>query len=178
MGGVRRIDGEEDKKSEGFLFRAVAYRFMDLFVLQQKQQRLLCLKQRLVSWRKENLSRKFRLFFCHRGLFPDVGGAHFLPRLSNNLGVFLGLTGHRLRGADVLHAGIATHYVPSSRVSHRYLSRKINRFFRFQLDEVEEKLVQLPKATHQTVKDLLDKICEPVSQRNVRSTDQRKTSFV
>jgi enoyl-CoA hydratase/carnithine racemase len=51
-----------------------------------------------------------------KGLFPDVGGSHFLPRLPNNLGVFLGLTGHRLRGIDVLHAGIATHFVPTNRV--------------------------------------------------------------
>ena len=51
-----------------------------------------------------------------QGLFPDVGGSHFLSRLPNNLGVFLGLTGHRLRGIDVLHAGIATHFVPTNRV--------------------------------------------------------------
>jgi enoyl-CoA hydratase/carnithine racemase len=55
------------------------------------------------------------LFIC-KGLFPDVGGSHFLPRLPNNLGVFLGLTGYRLRGIDVLHAGIATHFVPTNRV--------------------------------------------------------------
>jgi len=55
------------------------------------------------------------LFF--EGLFPDVGGSHFLPRLPNNLGVFLGLTGHRLRGMDVVHAGIATHFVPTNRVN-------------------------------------------------------------
>lgn len=59
------------------------------------------------------------------GLFPDVGGSHFLPRLSNNLGVFLGLTGYRLRGIDVVHAGIATHYVPTNRV--RISSLKILR---------------------------------------------------
>ncbi|CAB0035206.1 unnamed protein product [Trichogramma brassicae] len=47
------------------------------------------------------------------GLFPDVGSSYFLPRLSGKLGLFLGLTGYRLKGADVLHAGIATHYVPS-----------------------------------------------------------------
>lgn len=32
------------------------------------------------------------------GLFPDVGGTYFLPRLKGNLGVYLGLTGHRLKG--------------------------------------------------------------------------------
>ena len=45
------------------------------------------------------------------GLVPDVGGGFFLPRLRGELGMFLALTGHRLKGADVLHAGIATHGV-------------------------------------------------------------------
>lgn len=47
------------------------------------------------------------------GLFPDVGGGHFLPRLQGKLGLYLGLTGFRLKGKDVLKAGIATHYVES-----------------------------------------------------------------
>ena len=47
------------------------------------------------------------------GLFPDVGGTFFLPRLTGRLGWWLALSGARLRGPDVLHAGIATHYVPS-----------------------------------------------------------------
>ncbi len=45
------------------------------------------------------------------GLFPDVGGGWFLPRLGGGLGQWLGLTGARLKGADVAAAGIATHYV-------------------------------------------------------------------
>ncbi|HEX6959677.1 MAG TPA: enoyl-CoA hydratase/isomerase family protein [Ferrovibrio sp.] len=45
------------------------------------------------------------------GLFPDVGGSHFLPRCPGELGVYLGLTGARLKGADVIAAGIATHFV-------------------------------------------------------------------
>lgn len=47
------------------------------------------------------------------GLFPDVGGGHFLPRLQGKLGLYLGLTGFRLKGKDVMKAGIATHYVQS-----------------------------------------------------------------
>lgn len=43
------------------------------------------------------------------GLIPDVGGSYFLPRLEGKLGTFLALTGHRLKGSDCLHAGIATH---------------------------------------------------------------------
>ena len=56
------------------------------------------------------------LFFENIGLFPNAGGSYFLPRLENNLGIFLGLTGHRLRGIDVVHAGIATHFTSSDRV--------------------------------------------------------------
>ncbi|XP_068824831.1 3-hydroxyisobutyryl-CoA hydrolase, mitochondrial isoform X1 [Capricornis sumatraensis] len=45
------------------------------------------------------------------GLFPDVGGGYFLPRLQGKLGYFLALTGFRLKGRDVYAAGIATHFV-------------------------------------------------------------------
>lgn len=47
------------------------------------------------------------------GFIPDVGGSHFLSRMDNALGMFLALTGHRLKSSDVLHAGIATHFAPS-----------------------------------------------------------------
>ncbi|XP_031625284.1 3-hydroxyisobutyryl-CoA hydrolase, mitochondrial isoform X2 [Contarinia nasturtii] len=50
------------------------------------------------------------------GLFPDVGGSYFLPRLQGKLGYYLGLTGFRLRGQDVLHAGVATHYCESAKI--------------------------------------------------------------
>jgi enoyl-CoA hydratase len=51
------------------------------------------------------------------GFFPDVGGTWFLPRLPGELGMFLGLTGHRLRAADCVEAGIATHFVPRERLA-------------------------------------------------------------
>jgi len=50
------------------------------------------------------------------GLFPDVGGGHFLPRLEGKLGMFLALTGYRLRSRDVHTVGVATHFVESSQV--------------------------------------------------------------
>ncbi|XP_017067793.1 3-hydroxyisobutyryl-CoA hydrolase, mitochondrial isoform X1 [Drosophila eugracilis] len=50
------------------------------------------------------------------GLFPDVGGSYFLPRLQGKLGLYLGLTGYRLRGGDVFFSGIATHYCDSSKI--------------------------------------------------------------
>jgi enoyl-CoA hydratase len=47
------------------------------------------------------------------GLFPDVGGGWFLPRLPGALGMWLALTGARLKGADVVAAKVATDYVPA-----------------------------------------------------------------
>ena len=32
------------------------------------------------------------------GLFPDAGATYFLSRLKGKLGVYLGLTGHKLKG--------------------------------------------------------------------------------
>ena len=47
------------------------------------------------------------------GLFPDVGGGWYLSRLPGRMGEWLALTGGRLDGADCLHLGLATHYIPS-----------------------------------------------------------------
>jgi enoyl-CoA hydratase len=47
------------------------------------------------------------------GLFPDVGGGWYLPRLPGRVGTFLALTGARLDGAECHHLGLATHYIPS-----------------------------------------------------------------
>jgi len=51
------------------------------------------------------------------GLFPDVGGGYTLSRMKGKLGVFLALTGHRLKGYDVKHAGVATHFVTSEKLA-------------------------------------------------------------
>ncbi len=52
------------------------------------------------------------------GLFPDVGGGWFLPRLSGALGTWLALTGARLKGSDVAAARVATHFIPSELVTN------------------------------------------------------------
>jgi enoyl-CoA hydratase/carnithine racemase len=36
------------------------------------------------------------------GFFPDVGGSYVLPRLPGNLGFYLGLTGERLKGFELV----------------------------------------------------------------------------
>ncbi|MBG7615799.1 enoyl-CoA hydratase/isomerase family protein [Brevundimonas sp. BAL450] len=50
------------------------------------------------------------------GLFPDVGGGWFLPRLPGQTGVWLALTGARLKAADTVALGIHTHFAPSEQV--------------------------------------------------------------
>jgi enoyl-CoA hydratase len=47
------------------------------------------------------------------GLFPDVGGGWFLPRLPGQTGVWLALTGARLKAVDTVALGIHTHFVAS-----------------------------------------------------------------
>lgn len=50
------------------------------------------------------------------GLFPDVGGGWYLPRLPGEVGKFLALTGARLDGAECLALGLATQYIASGDV--------------------------------------------------------------
>lgn len=47
------------------------------------------------------------------GLFPDIGASWFLPRCPGEIGMYLGLTGYRMRAADCLYAGIGDVYIPS-----------------------------------------------------------------
>ncbi|KAM9287386.1 3-hydroxyisobutyryl-CoA hydrolase, mitochondrial isoform 2-T2 [Morus bassanus] len=73
------------------------------------------------------------------GLFPDVGGGYFLPRLSGKIGYFLALTGFRLKGRDVLKAGIATHFVESEK-----------------LPALEKDLIALKSPSTENIADLLN----------------------
>lgn len=47
------------------------------------------------------------------GLFPDVGASFFLSRCPGEIGMYLGLTGQRLKAADALYAGLIDHFVPA-----------------------------------------------------------------
>ncbi|XP_041663825.1 3-hydroxyisobutyryl-CoA hydrolase, mitochondrial isoform X1 [Cheilinus undulatus] len=73
------------------------------------------------------------------GLFPDVGGGYFLPRLQGKLGLFLALTGFRLRGRDVQRAGVATHFVESKMIP-----------------ELEKELVHMKSPSNEDVSKVLD----------------------
>ncbi|MEE2688171.1 MAG: enoyl-CoA hydratase/isomerase family protein [Pseudomonadota bacterium] len=49
------------------------------------------------------------------GLFPDVGGSWFLPRLPGEIGMYLAMTGARLTAADCVYVKICDAFVPSDR---------------------------------------------------------------
>jgi enoyl-CoA hydratase/carnithine racemase len=49
------------------------------------------------------------------GFFPDVGATWVLPRMPGETGAWCALTGERIKTADAVAAGIATHHVRSQR---------------------------------------------------------------
>ncbi len=51
------------------------------------------------------------------GLFPDVGASRFLNLCPGRVGRYLALTGTRIKAADALYCGFATHYVPHERTA-------------------------------------------------------------
>lgn len=51
------------------------------------------------------------------GFAPDVGGSYFLSRLPHGYGQYLAMTGKTLVGSDVKTAGIATHFIRSTRLA-------------------------------------------------------------
>jgi len=79
------------------------------------------------------------------GLHPDVGASYFLPRLPGHLGEYLGLTGARLDGADMLSCGLATHFVPSQRLA-----------------DLEERLGGLNTGDAEVVGIAIDEFCDVV----------------
>ena len=47
------------------------------------------------------------------GFFPDVGATNFLTKAPGKTGLYLGLTGARLKAACTLWSGLGTHFIPS-----------------------------------------------------------------
>ncbi len=50
------------------------------------------------------------------GLFPDVGGSHFLSHAPGQIGNYLGLTGLTIGAADALYVGLADVFVPGAQL--------------------------------------------------------------
>lgn len=70
------------------------------------------------------------------GYFNDAGSSHFLSRLENNFGIYMGLTGNPVKGFDMKKIGLATHFIESRK-----------------LEELEKSLIQCK--THEDVERIL-----------------------
>ncbi|MET3560027.1 enoyl-CoA hydratase/carnithine racemase [Bartonella japonica] len=51
------------------------------------------------------------------GFFTDVGSSFFLPSLPDYFGIYLALTGARIKWGDCLRLGLATHAVPEAKLN-------------------------------------------------------------
>jgi enoyl-CoA hydratase/carnithine racemase len=58
------------------------------------------------------------------GLYPDVGGSYFLPRLSGHAGLFIGLTGAQLNPRDAVDLGLCRFVVPHQGFAHMLMNLK------------------------------------------------------
>jgi enoyl-CoA hydratase/carnithine racemase len=90
------------------------------------------------------------------GFFPDVGGSYALPRLTGSsapraagaVGMYLGLTGTRLKGADWLTAGIATHFVAPTQWTQLVTALTTEALPTTTANEVKSSVVQLLNRFH------------------------------
>lgn len=74
------------------------------------------------------------------GLFPDVGGTYFLPRCPGGVGMYLGLTGARIKAADALYAKLATHFVPADKLGELEVAL-------FMSKDVDETIAEFSQST-------------------------------
>ena len=89
------------------------------------------------------------------GFFPDVGATWFLPRLAGEVGTYCALTGQRLRNADAVPAGVATHYVASTRFPELLDALTSTQSVDAVLGHYSERLGTGPLAAHRVAIDRL-----------------------
>ncbi|WP_250255361.1 enoyl-CoA hydratase/isomerase family protein [Chryseobacterium sp. Marseille-Q3244] len=82
------------------------------------------------------------------GLYPDVGATWFLNKMPSAYGLYLGLTGARLDGADCTFLGLADYYVESS--SKEAILNKLDR-------------ADWNENPHKTISEILEKVSQDVS---------------
>ncbi len=102
------------------------------------------------------------------GLYPDVGGSYFLPRLPGHTGMFLGLTGASMNASDACYLGLADHIVDegarkqliASLIGHTWHNRSSKKE---QVDYVLSSLPKpddVPKSNVEAHRALIDRVCE------------------
>lgn len=104
------------------------------------------------------------------GLFPDVGGSYFLPKMPNKLGLFLGLTGVQFNGADAVYLGLADYGIAGvsaemvlnalTSVSFSDDSSNNHELITGVLQQLQNSFGDLPASQIQLHKDMLDKVLQ------------------
>ncbi len=95
------------------------------------------------------------------GFFPDVGGSHLLPDLGGSFGMYLGLTGNRIRYGDALWSGLATHTIQA-----QYIDALLEELF--EPGETDLTLREtFMAARRETDRDTLEKIAQHFSQASL-----------
>ncbi|MEW9796832.1 enoyl-CoA hydratase/isomerase family protein [Alteromonas sp. CYL-A6] len=102
------------------------------------------------------------------GLYPDVGGSYFLPRLPGHTGLFLGLTGANINAADALYLGWAD-FVAADDAKTALIDALVAHEWEVitdvaeQVSEVISGLAQpalLPQGQVEAVREAIDTACE------------------
>ncbi|KAK3000413.1 hypothetical protein RJ639_022287 [Escallonia herrerae] len=88
------------------------------------------------------------------GHFPDVGASYFLSRLPGYYGEYLGLTGARIDGAEMVACGLATHFVLSK-----------------DLQSIENDLLAVPSSDTATIYEYIKKY---INQARLNHDSYRK----
>ncbi|XP_065864864.1 3-hydroxyisobutyryl-CoA hydrolase 1-like [Euphorbia lathyris] len=102
------------------------------------------------------------------GLFPDIGASYFLSRLPGFFGEYIGLTGARLDGAEMLACGLATHFVPSVKLPLlEEALQKVDSSNSATISNVINEYSQQPNLKDQSAYHRLDVIDKCFSQRSV-----------
>lgn len=76
------------------------------------------------------------------GFFPDVGGSYFLPRCPGETGIYLGLTGDRIKTGDAIYLELVNYFVSVERLPDLIDSLATN----YMGEDSTEKIVELIKA--------------------------------
>lgn len=111
------------------------------------------------------------------GLFPDVGGSHFLPRLTGRVGWYLALTGRRLKGSDVVRVGVATHYCESKHL-HELETELLQCSKTQDLERIIEKFdnKDIPEFTLQPILDKINYCFAPQTMEEIISRLEKDDS--
>lgn len=103
---------ENNNNNNGFI--RMNYNFFSWLSLSLHPLIISAFKLQLILNSFTHIKHLFNIFLEAKiGLFTDVAGGYFLSRLENNIGYYLGLTGQRLTGKELVQAGLADYYVKS-----------------------------------------------------------------